>query len=398
MKHLFTILLFISPLLFTGCITNQQQYGCGAAGEDGRFTIGTGSKRLMYGYPSPHSTSHFVASVNGKFGSNNPCLGRGEVSYLTGRQRKWGDGGSIFTTIDFDFEGVRITQQLIPVNKNFEDVEIGTFGQYYRIEYTLENLSDSSKSAGIMLLIDTMIDTNDGAVMEADNTKVPNETTYNSPSIPHEILVYKSTGNKSDLVASCVTDKGKAVKPDMLSIGRWRFFYPLTWEVNTSNEQYGDSGILLKWNEQPIEHREKRFVATHYGLPSFANGEIQMKSFDPWVKRSTAQVRYEFGDDRLNDEAKRAISDMVGGQRVEGIFVEVHTDAVGKDADNLKLAQRRGESVVKYLESLHFSRDIIIVKAFGAQFADKTFAATKGGKAEDRKADVSIYIKEEERR
>ncbi len=397
MKVLLSLVcLCLGALVFSSCATGQRpQYGCGAAAEDGRFTIGTGSKRLMYGYPSPHSTSHFVLSVNGKFASNNPCLRTeaGPLTYLYGTQRKWGEGGSLFSSIEYDFEGVTLTQRLVPVDKTFRDVEPGQFGQYYRIEYTMENNTSQTLSAGLTLLIDTMIDTNDGAAMEADGTKVTTETKFSADKVPSEILVYKSAGNKSDLVASVVTDKGKFIKPDELCVGRWRYLYPTIWDINANGEQYGDSGIMFKWNEQAIEPRIARFVATHYGLPTFANGEIQMKSFDPKVQRQSAQVFFEFGDDKLSDTAKAAITELVSGKGVEGIFVEVHTDAVGKDANNIKLAQRRGESIMKHLESLHLSREIMIVKPFGAQFADKSFAAVKGGKLEDRRADVSIYVK-----
>ncbi len=398
MKALFSLLtLCAMALIFQACATpDHQQYGCGSAAEDGRFTIGTGSKRLMYGYPSPHSTSHFVLSVNGKYASNNPCLhtADGPVTYLYGRQQKWGEGGSLFSKIEYDFEGVTLTQQLIPVDKSFRDVEPGSFGQYYRIEYTMENNSAQDVKAGLTLLIDTMIDTNDGAAMEADGTKVSTETDFKGNNVPGEILVYKTAGVKSDLVASAVTDKGKVVKPDELCVGRWRNFYPTVWNITANNEQFGDSGLMFKWDEQTIPSHQSRYVATHYGLPTFSNGEIQMKSFDPLVKRATAQVYYEFADDKLSDEARQSLNTLVSGGNIAGIFVEVHTDAVGSDANNVKLAQRRGESVVKYLESMNISRDLVIVKAFGAQFADKTFASVKGGKAEDRRADVTVYTKE----
>ncbi len=390
------LILGLIASLFSSCATTQRpQYGCGAAGEDGRFTIGTGTKRLMYGYPSPHSTSHFVISVNGKFASNNPCLRTeaGPLTYLYGNQRKWGEGGSMFSSIEFDFEGVTITQTLTPVDKNFREVEPGQFGQYYRIEYTMENNTAQNVQAGLTLLIDTMIDTNDGAAMEADGTKVTSETKFSGEKVPSEVLVYKTPGIKSDLVASAVTDKGKVVKPDELCIGRWRYLYPTIWDINASGEQYGDSGIMFKWNERQIEAHQKNYIATNYGLPTFTSGELQMKSFDPFVKRQTAQVFFEFGDDKLSDEAKQSLNDLVAGKTVEGIFVEVHTDAVGKDASNLKLAQRRGETIMKYLEAMRLSRDIMILKAFGAQFADKTFAQVKGGKHDDRRADISIYVK-----
>jgi hypothetical protein len=39
---------------------------------DGRYTLGVEGSRLMYGYPYPNSTSHFVINAGGKMASNSP--------------------------------------------------------------------------------------------------------------------------------------------------------------------------------------------------------------------------------------------------------------------------------------------------------------------------------------
>lgn len=388
-------LLCCAALVFTHCAP-QQNVGCGASAEDGRFTIGTGTKRLMYGYPAPHSTSHFVVFVNGKYGSNNPCVGNGKATYLYGTQQKWGERGSLFTKISYDFEGVRITQSLIPVDKQFKDVEPNSFGQYYRIEYTLENIGTESATVGITLLIDTMIDTNDGSQMEADGTRVATETKFVGQKIPSSILVYKVPGSKSELVAECVTNKGKAMKPDEFYIGRWRNFYPQVWNIESQTEQYGDSGFILKWNEQQLPAGATRTVATHYGLPSFAGeAAIQAVSYDPFVKRIKTEVYFDFADDKLTAQSKQNLDELLMGRSsIQGLFVEVYTDAVGKDASNLKLSERRAESIARYLESKRISRDKMIMKSFGEQFADKAAETQSGGKQSDRRADVTIYLQE----
>jgi len=45
--------------------------------------------------------------------------------------------------------------------------------------------------------------------------------------------------------------------------------------------------------------------------------------------------------------------------------ISAHTDAVGSDRDNMKLSERRAQSVVEYLVSKGISRDRLIVKGYG---------------------------------
>lgn len=42
------------------------------ADNDGRYTLGVKGRRLMYGYPYPNSTSHFIVNADGNMASNSP--------------------------------------------------------------------------------------------------------------------------------------------------------------------------------------------------------------------------------------------------------------------------------------------------------------------------------------
>src|SRR5687767_830346 len=101
-------LLGAAALFATGCAS----FDLGrTAQEDGRFTIGASGHRLMYGYPIPYSTSHFVVVVDGQHASNSPHF-PSSVEYLTGKLKTTGEAGSPTKEITFRFGDIDIVQRL----------------------------------------------------------------------------------------------------------------------------------------------------------------------------------------------------------------------------------------------------------------------------------------------
>jgi outer membrane protein OmpA-like peptidoglycan-associated protein len=357
-------------------------------GEDGRFTIGTGTKRLMYGYPIPYSTSHFVVAVDGKYASNNPRF-PDNIEYLTGTLLSKGGEASAHTEISFSFQGLDITQRLIPVDANFRDVPVGGWGQYYRIEYEITNPSDATKTVGLSLLIDTMIDDNDASQMDADGTRVAQQASFHTPSVPGEVYVYRVPGNNTELVASLVTAKGKAVKPDYLFVGRWPYLHSVVWDVNLVDGGYTDSGLLLKWDLAEIPARGKRYLATHYGLPN--GGQLSLLTAAEGFRKDTANVYFDLGKADLSADAKQRIDAALSGRNVSGAFIEVYTDAVGNEAANLALSKKRADNVTAYLKTKNVQPTVIIPKSYGESYADQSEEARKAGKQQDRRATIVIF-------
>lgn len=365
------------------------------SGADGRFTIGAGARRLMYGYPVPHSTSHFVLSVDGRQASNNPWF-PSSVERLTGELDYTPDSlGSPRSSIRFrEFEGIEVTQRLIPVNRSFTDVPRGVGGQYYRIEYDIANNSGRQRNVGLMLLIDTMIDDNDAAQMDADGTRVSTQTSFTGRNIPSELIVWRAPGNRNDLAGSLVTDKGRAVRPDALYVGKWPYFHKTVWSVAVDGATYTDSGILAKWDEAPVAAGGNRYLATHYGLP-FGQGTVSALMNSPIAfRRDSANVYFDLGKDILTSEAKTVIDRLLQNTIPAGVFIEVFADAKGDEQANLALSRRRAESVMTYLQSRNISRSIIIPKAFGESLSDQSADARTTGKAEDRRASIVIFTRE----
>lgn len=365
------------------------------AGADGRFTIGAGSRRLMYGYPVPHSTSHFVLSVDGRQASNNPWFPSGVVR-LTGDLEYIADSlGSPRSSITFrEFEGIEVTQRLIPVNRSFADVPRGVGGQYYRIEYEMVNNSGRPRNVGLMLLIDTMIDDNDAAQMDADGSRVSTQTAYSGRAVPSELIVWHTAGNRGGLAASLVTDKGRAVRPDALYVGKWPLFHKSVWGVSVDGSPYTDSGILARWDEKSIPAGDRRAVATHYGLP-FGNGTVTALMNSPIdFRRDSTAVYFDLGRDVLTPEAKTALDRLIERTSPSGIFIEVFADARGDEQTNLALSRRRAESVMAYLQAKNVSRSIMIPKAFGESLSDQSAEARTEGKQIDRRASIVVFTRE----
>lgn len=387
--------ILAASAILNGCatvssITTGDGYTTRVAGEDGRFTIGTGSKRLMYGYPIPYSTSHFVVAVDGRYASNNPRF-PSSVEYLTGELRAKGTEASAHTEITFNFNGIEVTQRLVPVDQSFKDVAVGGWGQYYRIEYEIENMSDATKTVGLSLLIDTMIDDNDASQMDADGTRVAQQTSFRGSGMPHEIFVYRVPGNRTELTAVVVTGNGKAVTPDFMYVGRWPYLHSVVWDVDLASGGYTDSGILVKWDPRPVPVRGSHYVATHYGLPD--GGRLSLLSHGEGFRKDTANVYFELGKADLTNEGKQAIDAVIAEKRIVGAFVEVFTDAVGNEAANLQLSKRRAESVSQYLRSRNVPQEVIIPKSYGESFADQSTEARKQGKQQDRRATVVVFTK-----
>jgi outer membrane protein OmpA-like peptidoglycan-associated protein len=86
------------------------------------------------------------------------------------------------------------------------------------------------------------------------------------------------------------------------------------------------------------------------------------------------------------DDIARALSDNAG---IKQIRIEGHTDSVGDDAANLKLSQRRADSVLSELLKRHIDRVRLQAVGYG-ETKPISSNATKLGRAENRRTEFNI--------
>lgn len=392
-----------------------------AGSTDGRFTLGAGTARLMYGYPVPHSTSHFVVATRdrailsnydqkGKLVSNkrsysaaspktyygsNSSVFRGEeqsVAYLSGETQSKGNPLAPSLQTVFIFRQMKITQYLLPVNKEFEATKADELAQYYLVRYTLENLSDSVvKDVRFKLLFDTMIDDNDACVVYADSNRISTETYYQK-MIPKEFFLYRKDGKKDDMMGTCLTSqkKLKVSPPDDLFVGRWPVFHRVLWHfkpVEKGTVKYDDSAIMMRWT-RTLQPKQTIVFSAIYGLPHWKKPELSLLTSEPKLQEATASVYFGLGDSELDAKAKKEISALFKDKDVKGIILDAHADAFGEDDISWRISKRRLESVKNFLA---WRKLPVTPKIHGNELADKTKKET--GERQDRRVDVKILYR-----
>jgi len=310
----------------------------GVLNSDGRFTLGVKNKRIMYGYPYPFSTSHFVIKVNDEFACNFRGIGThpiyNSIYTQTEKKRPFIDffeevyyrflkretevlsqkkenlekvyllqdtlfiSGfkSMSTEISYKFKGFLIAQKLTPVDKNLNEVKLTSFGQYYRIDYFIKNTADTAQKIGLLVLFDTMIDRNDACKMDAFSEdepqkmfdglfgKVPKqiikkrglEIQYTEKDMPKRILLYKDARKQTnDFTGDFYISKKDATPPSLLCVGPWAKYYSVLWNVKpTQKGKYKDSAVLMRWDEKYLKPDSVVRYSTYYGL--FNPGELEV--------------------------------------------------------------------------------------------------------------------------
>lgn len=364
---------------------------------DGRFTLGTtNGKRIMYGFPVPNSTSHFVIKVNNEYASNNPKFAKKEKAvYLSGNQKIENKNGSVKLSSRMMFDSVLITQTLTPVDKNLKPVKEGEYGQYYHISYKIKNISGEQKEIALLSLIDVQLDDNDRAKIFTEKTKIEKEQVFLGASVPENILSYHSEEDKNGLAAEAIFKKAEATCPDELYIGEWGKFHSNVWQTTADGEPYGDSAFLLKWNSEPSNSGNSKTYSFYYGLPN--KGEVKALAHKKGLKKKTLSLNYNVsGTYKLSPESKARIDSFLqNNDKISGALIEGYGDAPGTEQMNTRISELRVIWTKVYLKAKGISEASITARHYGEEHSDQSEEAARNGKIEDRKVKITFYIDDE---
>lgn len=402
-------LFFFVVLLFSTCkkppVSSGGEFSvedCGGP-DDGRFTIGANGIRLMYGFPIPASTSHFVLKVGDKYASNYGRLPN--VKKICTKKKFKVVGNKKFSEMEFKFEGILITQRLIPVDDNLKEVDSLSPARYYLIEYEFENTKLEAREVAFQLLIDNMIADNDAPKLDGDGTMVDVETKYTASQVPNQVFLYRKARDLSDHTAEILTSREKAVKPDELAIGRWPYFHKVVWDYTPCNCPYTDAAVLMRWNAQRLSLGQKRRIGVYYGMARKSNKSVQQDVVHLQTTFTENTSMRLFADTAYFDNASAALSreftnridQILQGRdprKVIGVLVEGHTDAKGTDEANVEYSRKRAKSVMDYLAKKGIPNEKVVPKGYGEMYALQPPQAEKDGNSKDRKAIIVMYMKE----
>lgn len=361
----------------------------GIPSEDGRFTLGAGMNRLMYGYPVPQSTSHFVVNVDGKLGSNTPMAG---TKYLTGQISYDGKGITPRTEITFEFEDVKIVQSLEPVDKEGKPIVDG-FAQFYKVSYHFTTKSVKLKKVGLGVLFDTMIDDNDACVIAADGKIIPHEIGFGKGGMPSELLFYRTKGDTSDMMGAAIIKGMEATPPDKMVVGRWPVLHQVRWKMKPRKIKYGDSAYLMQWSPKGMNNFRDLTFVTYYGLPRHKEPELRLIMKDEGGNLVMEKdFFFENDEDQLDLNGKMLISEIVSNPNIEilGVLLNGYADVVGDNEYNFALSRRRIAAVGDIFKKQGVA---YIPKPYGIEKSEDSNYTAQFGNPWDRKVQALIYYR-----
>lgn len=353
---------------------------------DGRFTIGYGERSILFGYPYSFSTSHFVLQSSGKYASNNPELS--QTKALKGVLISEIEENSDLTFISkviYTYDNLMITQTLEPVDADLEDLENTSKGNFYKIEYEIENQSDAPRDIEFTLLLDPMIDANDICKLSVDGSHIGMGRKFEGTEIPTHFSFYNGS-----LQARLVTKHKNVISPDLAYIGQWAYLTNvLHLEQQKVINYTDDSAIMLRWNTKTLQKGQVRTFRVFYGVPKGKEG-INLQHHQP-NRKAQITLYFEANQSQLTLEEETRLREFIGSKRWKAALVEGYTDAKGSEQVNLELSKDRISHVSYALQMFGLKYEKILRKSHGEFFARNDETARGNGVQKDRKVVVTVW-------
>ncbi len=298
---------------------------------DGQFVIGKVSgERLLYGYPSSPWSSWTCFVIDGThyssdFGlSSDPTgsvqLGGGTVAHPFALIPHTGDSSYIYG--GWTQSGIDIHQTLQPVYIEHS----GYTDAFIFIKYEIVNTDATSHNVGVILQLDTMIDTNDAAPLGTLTGVSAMQTEWAGDSIPPWWFAWETSPGGPGITGMGIIDGFDAVRPDRFAVGSWPTFNSSgTWSFHVGGGTYGDSAVLYWWGIDTLAPGDTMYAATYYGIGNpFISGSFLFTAEDVTVVNcSYVPNPFEFSTFFTNESGLSMDSVVVHIELPEGLVVAI---------------------------------------------------------------------------
>ncbi len=241
----------------------------------GIFSIGTtGGRPLLFGYPYTAQTSHTHFYVDGEVKGNylDTLVGHPLPAEIITAPHL------VDSTIicSWNVAGVEFTQTILPVY-------VGADPQI-KIQYDISNTDHITHSAGLLLFLDTMIDSNDCAPIATPLGYFETEQEF-IDDIPSFWQAFEQNPFQPPerLVGQGILIGFEATPPDILVYGDFWNYRTTRWDYTFAGGLYSDSAVLLRWNPVPLPPGTSKTIITYYGIgvADRTIGEISMSMTYP---------------------------------------------------------------------------------------------------------------------
>lgn len=244
---------------------------CVQIDEDGDFNFGTAAgQTLLYAYPGDPITSDIRISVDNAVWNLTPEAGTscdGTAAFVSWNN----DGTSIHCFYTIGPLEIEVVHTPVEFSAGVGAILTETF---------VTNNYSAPLEVGILYQYDTMVDTDDAAVLFYGATQELVEACYTAP---FSTSTWDAVPNTGTIVGRGTFSGGAAVTPDFLAFGAWPEYWGTCWYPVCDGNPYGDSAVLYRWNSVPVIPGTVRRVATYYGVGEIttAPGELQLSVVQP---------------------------------------------------------------------------------------------------------------------
>ncbi|MBN2092127.1 Ig-like domain-containing protein [candidate division KSB1 bacterium] len=233
---------------------------------------------LLFGYPLS-DMSYTTIRIGGqdvRFGSEHGQ----NLQALVKSQ----DGKTI--TRAWQFNAIQAIQRIKLVNSTWS---VNKAEDTILLQYVLIN-TDATRieNVGLRILLDTMLGSDDGALIRVPyyrNYNMTNEMSFDFPTIPPWWTAMGRDPQTGEIIFSAQgTIKGSdATVPDKFVIANWHDWEETSWDYDAKKDKpIKDSSVMMWWNPRDIAPGDSLVINTYYGL-----GEGTPDYEPPYLVRTT---------------------------------------------------------------------------------------------------------------
>lgn len=238
------------------------QFTVGSVGGD-PATASDDNRVLIYGYDRKPGTSFTTVRVfPGESGTDYKLIGLAEEGPTI-------SGNSVTTS--WRLPEVQVQQILTLVTNPYTGRP-----DTVKIETRVTNVSSGDIRAGVRLMIDTMIGSNDDAPFFIPGTgNTSQEQEYLGAEVPPYWKAFEARDyNVESLKGQGILLDQEATPPDRFILANWPRIKDTFWVYAvTSGMELGDSAVALYWDPKTLQPAESSVYVTYYGLAGVGGGK-----------------------------------------------------------------------------------------------------------------------------
>lgn len=238
-------------------------------------------KVLLFGHPSPHTsfTTLRIDQWDTKFGSDQGDFVQAPVL----------SNNNTTITRTWKTRNIKVTQNVSLVTSTWSQSQ---YDDTVELLYRIINQDNTSHHVGIRVLLDTMLGSNDGAMIRIPYSRDSDFEREFLKELPPGLPPWWTAieGDLSNPIFSVqgTLTEANATIPDRFVTAAWSHIFYTKWDYEISSDRRvtDDSAVALWWNPVSLAPNDTLTVVTYYGL-----GEASPDTVPPYVEQWSPENR-----------------------------------------------------------------------------------------------------------